>query len=153
MKTVFNLLISLFIISCNNESDPAPDIASKIEGVYLYELVDTAIGAPVHYSVNWTITRVTDNKINVKHNQSEWVENSAVIGSLGYTFKNIEISKDGKFTIDETVNWSFSDPTAKSDMLINGELVGRNLDVNVKETTLEDNDTVNTRFVLLRQSR
>jgi hypothetical protein len=151
MRRLFCALALFFILSCTNESDPAPDIATKVEGKYVYEMVDNALGTPIHYSVNWTISRVSDGKIKVKHKQSEWVDNSAVKGSLEYTFEDVEINDVGKFVIDETVNWSFSDPTAKSHMLMNAQLVGKDVDVTVEETTLKDNDTITAQFLLLGQ--
>jgi hypothetical protein len=151
MKTVFYLFLCLFIISCNNESDPAPDIATKVQGEYSYTLVDYSLGSPVRYTVDWTVSRIADNMIRVKHKQTESTENSGVRGSLEYTFENVEINEFGKFTIDETVNWSFGAPTEKSHMVIDVQLLGKDLDVHVEETTLEDNDNVTTRFVLLRQ--
>lgn len=161
MRKLLFILALLAVTSCKKDSDPAPsnDLTVDLVGVYQYQYSETYFEkVTVDYTIEWTITKATDNKISLKHREFEKVT------APGYedlyspndpfeiTFSDIEVTKPDRFFLERTADWpTDSESMKRAKVAFDAILVGHELDVKSKATILSSGEVIEDQVRFTKQ--
>jgi hypothetical protein len=149
MRKILFILILLTALSCKKDSDPAPsnDLTRDLVGTYLYQYSEVYFGnITVETTVQWTITKIADNMISLKHRETAQV---IPIGAgepttskpFEITFDSIELTRADGFSFDRSVDWLLeTQKMEKVRVVFDATLIGRELDVKSKTTILSEGE-------------
>lgn len=150
------LLLLVILIACKKDKEPAPDLTRDLVGVYQASSSQTYQDKfTVTATIRWTIERISDNMIRLKHREEYtvegegWEEYFEPTPPKEVTFDNIELSAADKFHVLRKIEWPTSGELQTSDIEINAVLAGKHLDVNLKE--IIDGNTFQGDLLMKRQ--
>lgn len=156
------LFIALFLtsLSCKKDSDPSPskDLTTDLVGSYQYRYSVVYLeNVTVEYTVRWTITKIADNKISLKHRQTAKVipigtEVTTTTTPFEITFDSIELTRADNINLDRTVEWLIDyQKMEKVRVVFDATLIGRELDVKSKTTILSSGEVSEDQVLFSKQ--
>lgn len=161
MRKILFFLILVTAVSCKKDSDPAPsnDLTRDLVGTYLYQYSETYFETlTVEYTIAWTITKTSENKISLKHRETEKVTAPGWEGlytpsdPFEITFDDIDVTRSDRFALDRTAVWpTDSEKMERARVELDVILVGRELDVKSKSTIVSSGEVIEDQVRFVRQ--
>lgn len=148
------ILVSL-LSSCTRDQDPT-DLANSLTGKYLHVETKRILGYNLEHSVEWTISRTSENTVSLKHHITEKLIGVNLDGYVpsqpfSETIPDIEISKSGILEIDRIVDFAFDRSKEQTRWIVKGASNGRNMNVDITQITIADNDSVSRKLAFKKQ--
>lgn len=153
----FNLiLIAILLNSCSKNSEPTPGLADSVTGKYLFaENLQIIVVFSIR-RIEWSIERIATNKVRLVNKESEELFGPNPHGEipsdpLEYVINDIEITEAGKLNFDKEVDFIQDGGDGRSRLIVEGELVGENLNVKIQQTAIESSNTTQRSITFVKQ--
>jgi hypothetical protein len=157
MKKLLYVVLFTFCFACGkNEPQINPDLANSVTGKYIFTHTENLFGVISEYTVEWTIVQTGEHQVSLQHKISEQVIGANPNGyepaaPFSAMIKDINVTETGKFTINQTVDFTFAGLQEPAKILAHGIVSGQNLIVDFTQTTLTDNEVDSEKLTFKKQ--